>query len=148
LILTQDGPKVLEYNARFGDPETQVVLPRLKTDIVEIFEAIIDERLDSVKIEWEDNAAVCVILASGGYPGKYGTGFEISGMDEAEKDGSIRIFHAGTKLADGRYLTAGGRVLGVTAVEANYEKAREKAYMAVEKISFEGMQFRKDIGIK
>jgi phosphoribosylamine--glycine ligase len=148
LIITADGPKVLEYNARFGDPETQVVLPRLKTDIVKIFEAIIDEKLDSVKIEWEDNAAVCVILASGGYPGKYSTGFEINGIAEAEKDASVMVFHAGTKLAGEKYLTAGGRILGVTAVEASLEKARERAYRAVEKISFSGMHYRKDIGIK
>lgn len=148
LIITAEGPKVLEYNARFGDPETQVVLPRLKTDLVEIFEAIIDEKLDSVRIEWEDNAAACVILASGGYPEKYGTGFEITGIDEAEKDASVMVFHAGSKLAEGKFLTAGGRVLGVTAIEASLEKARERAYRAVEKISFNGMQYRKDIGIK
>lgn len=148
LIITADGPKVLEYNARFGDPETQVVLPRLKTDLVEIFEAIIDEKLDSVKIEWEDNAAACVILASGGYPGYYGTGFEIAGISEAEKDPSVIVFHAGSKLAEDKYLTAGGRVLGVTAVEASLDKAREKAYEAAGKIRFNGMQYRKDIGIK
>lgn len=148
LILTADGPKVLEYNARFGDPETQVVLPRLKTDIVEIFNAIIDERLDSVKIEWEDNAAVCVILASGGYPGKYQTGLEITGLEEAETDSSVVVFHAGTKLESGSYFTAGGRVLGVTAVADNMDNAREKAYAAVDKIHFDGMHFRRDIGVK
>ena len=148
LILTQEGPKVLEYNARFGDPETQVVLPRLKTDIVEIFEAIIDERLDSVKIEWEDNAAVCVILASGGYPGKYNTGVEIEGLAKAEQDPSVVVFHAGTRLEDGKYYSAGGRVLGVTAVADTMDNARERAYAAVEKISFDRMHFRTDIGIK
>lgn len=148
LILTEEGPKVLEYNARFGDPETQVVLPRLKTDIIEIFEAIIDERLDSVKIEWEDNAAVCVILASGGYPGKYRTGIEITGLAQAEQDPSVVVFHAGTRLEDGKYFTAGGRVLGVTAIADTMDNAREKAYAAVEKISFDGMHFRRDIGIK
>ena len=148
LIITAEGPKVLEYNARFGDPETQVVLPRLKTDLIEIFEAVIDEKLGSVKIEWEDNATVCVILASGGYPEKYGTGFEITGIPEAEKDASVMVFHAGTKLVEGKYLTSGGRVLGVTAVEASLEKAREKAYKAAREISFNGMQYRKDIGIK
>lgn len=148
LILTDDGPKVLEYNARFGDPETQVVLTRLKTDLVEIFDAIIDERLDSVKIEWEDNAAVCVILASGGYPGKYTTGIEISGLAEAEQDPAVVVFHAGTKLEDGKYYTAGGRVLGVTAVAETMDSAREKAYAAVGKISFEGMHYRRDIGVK
>lgn len=148
LMITSEGPKVLEYNARFGDPETQVVLPKLKTDIIEIFEAVIDEKLDSVKIEWEDNAAVCVILASGGYPGKYGKGVEISGIADAEKDASVTVFHAGTELNGGRYLTSGGRVLGVTAVDADFDKAREKAYNAVKKINFDGMQYRKDIGIK
>ena len=148
LILTQDGPKVLEYNARFGDPETQVVLPHLKTDIIDIFEAIIDERLDSIKIEWESKSAVCVILASGGYPGKYGTGFEITGISDAEKDPSVVVFHAGTKLESGKYYTAGGRVLGVTAVADTIDDARSKAYGAVEKIRFENMHFRTDIGIK
>lgn len=148
LILTADGPKVLEYNARFGDPETQVVLPLLKTDIIDIFEAIIDERLDTVNIEWEDKAAVCVILASGGYPGKYRTGLEISGIDEAEKDPAVVVFHAGTKLESGRYYTAGGRVLGVTAVGGDMDDAREKAYAAAEKIRFEDMHYRRDIGIK
>lgn len=148
LMLTPDGPKVLEYNARFGDPETQVVLPHLKTDIIDIFDAIIDERLDAIKIEWEDNAAVCVILASGGYPEKYSTGFEITGISEAEKDPAVIVFHAGTKLDAGRYYTAGGRVLGVTAVADSIDNARLKVYAAVDKISFEGKHFRTDIGIK
>lgn len=148
LILTENGPKVLEYNARFGDPETQVVLPRLKTDIIDIFNAVIDETLDSVKIEWDNNAAVCVILASGGYPGKYATGLEISGLKEAEKDPSVILFHAGTKLESGRLFTSGGRVLGVTATAGSMDKAREKAYAAVDKVHFEGMHYRKDIGIK
>jgi len=141
LILTKNGPKVLEYNARFGDPETQVVLPRLKTDIIDIFNAVIDETLDSLKIEWDNNAAVCVILASGGYPGKYATGLEISGLKEAEKDPSVILFHAGTKLESGRLFTSGGRVLGVTATAESMDKA-------VDKVRFEGMHYRKDIGIK
>ncbi len=148
LILTIGGPKVLEYNARFGDPETQVVLPRLKTDIIEIFNAVIDETLDSVKIKWDNNAAVCVILASGGYPGKHRNGFEITGMEEAEEDSSVIIFHAGTELESGQYITAGGRVLGVTAVADTMVLAREKAYAAAGRISFTGMHYRKDIGIK
>jgi phosphoribosylamine--glycine ligase len=148
LMLTKDGPKVLEYNARFGDPETQVVLPHLKTDIIDIFDAIIDERLDSVKIEWENRSAVCVVLASGGYPGKYRTGFEITGISEAEKDPSVIVFHAGTKRESGKYYTAGGRVLGVTAVGDSIDDARRKAYAAVDKINFEGKHFRTDIGIK
>lgn len=148
LMITKDGPKVIEYNARFGDPETQVVLPRLKTDLLEIFNAIIDERLADIKIEWNDNAAVCVIAASGGYPGKYATGLEIGGLEAAEADENITIFHAGTTCKDGRFYTAGGRVLGVTAVEENMEKAISKAYAGIEKISFEGMHYRKDIGRK
>ena len=148
LMLTESGPKVIEYNARFGDPEAQVVLPRLKTDIIDIFNAVIDEKLDSVKIEWDDNAAVCVILASGGYPGKYATGLEITGLEEAEKDPSVIVFHAGTRLESGRYFTAGGRVLGVTAVAETMDKAREKAYTAAAKIKFDGVHYRRDIGIK
>lgn len=148
LMLTKDGPKVLEYNARFGDPETQVVLPRLKTDLLDIFEAIIDERLSEISIDWENNAAVCVVAASGGYPGKYGVGVEINGIEDAEEDGSTKVFHAGTSCRDGRYYTAGGRVLGVTAVEENIEKAIKKAYAGIGKIHFEGMHYRKDIGRK
>jgi len=148
LILTANGPKVLEYNARFGDPETQVVLPRLKNDIIEIFNAVIDEKLDSVKIEWEDNAAVCVILASGGYPVKYRTGFEITGLEDVEKDKSVLIFHAGTRVENGRYYTQGGRVLGVTAISNTMDSARMKAYNAIAKLNFSGMHYRSDIGIK
>jgi phosphoribosylamine--glycine ligase len=148
MILTDDGPKVLEYNARFGDPETQVILPRLETDIIDIFNAVIDEKLDSVKIKWKDNSAVCVILASGGYPGKYQTGLKIEGIEEAEKDTSVVVFHAGTKICEGSYFTSGGRVLGVTAVAGSLGKAVERAYEAVEKISFPNMHFRKDIGKK
>ncbi|HOQ00369.1 MAG TPA: phosphoribosylamine--glycine ligase [Acetivibrio clariflavus] len=148
LMITADGPKVLEYNARFGDPETQVVIPRLKTDLVDIFNAVIDERLDEVDIEWEDNAAVCVIMASGGYPKEYKTGYEITGLDEAQKDKNIVVFHAGTKFEDGKYYTSGGRVLGVTAVESNLDLAIKKAYEGVSKISFKDMHYRKDIGIK
>lgn len=148
LMITKDGPKVIEYNARFGDPETQVVLPRLKTDLFDIFNAIIDEKLSDIKIEWKDNAAVCVIAASGGYPGKYATGFEIKGLEAAEADESTIIFHAGTSTSDGKFYTAGGRVLGVTAVEDDMEKAIAKAYAGIDKISFEGIHFRKDIGRK
>jgi phosphoribosylamine--glycine ligase len=148
LMLTKDGPKVLEYNARFGDPETQVVIPRLKTDLLEIFEAIIDERLADINIEWDDNAAVCVVAASGGYPGKYPTGLEINGLDAAQADGNTIVFHAGTSYKDGKFYTAGGRVLGVTAVEKTMDMAIDKAYAGIEKISFEGMHYRKDIGRK
>lgn len=148
LMITKDGPKVIEYNARFGDPETQVVLPRLKTDLLDIFNAIIDEKLAGIKIEWSDNAAVCVIAASGGYPGKYPAGLEISGLEAAEADENVAVFHAGTSCKDGKFYTAGGRVLGVTAVEETMEKAISKAYAGIEKISFEGMHYRKDIGKK
>lgn len=148
LMLTKDGPKVLEYNARFGDPETQVVLPRLKTDLLDIFEAIIDERLADINIEWDNNAAVCVVAASGGYPGKYSTGVEISGLEQAEANGNTIVFHAGTSFNDGKFYTAGGRVLGVTAVEETMDKAIDRAYAGIEKISFEGMHYRRDIGRK
>jgi phosphoribosylamine--glycine ligase len=148
LIITKEGPKVLEYNARFGDPETQVVLPRLKNDIVEIFNAIIDERLDEVEIEWDDNAAVCVVMASGGYPQKYQTGYEIEGIDDAESDEKVTVFHAGTKFEKDKFLTNGGRVLGVTALGDTLDSAIERAYNAVAKIHFEKMHFRKDIGRK
>ena len=146
LILTKNGPKVIEYNARFGDPETQVVLPRLKTDLLEIFEAVADERLSNIDIEWSDNAAACVVLASGGYPGKYETGKIISGLAEVDGKNDITIFHAGTKAENSNIITSGGRVLGVTATAQTLELAIEKAYNAAYKISFEGMHYRKDIG--
>ena len=148
LILTKDGPKVIEYNARFGDPETQVVLPRLQSDIVDIFNAIIDDKLDTVDIKWNDGAAVCVIMASGGYPGKYDTGYEISGIEKAEADTNIIVFHSGTKYADGKFLTSGGRVLGVTVVGDSLDSAIKRAYDGVSRISFKDMHFRKDIGVK
>ncbi|SFQ24268.1 phosphoribosylamine--glycine ligase [Caldicoprobacter faecalis] len=148
LMLTEQGPKVLEYNARFGDPETQVVLPRLKTDIVDIFEAVIDERLDEINIEWEDNAAVCVVLVSGGYPKSYKTGYEISGIEEVLKEPGIMVFHAGTKKIGGKYYTSGGRVLGVTAIAKDLDTAIQKVYQNVEKIRFENMHYRRDIGGK
>lgn len=148
LMMTEKGVKVIEYNARFGDPETQVVLPRLKTDLVDIMNAVIDEKLDSINIEWEDNAAVCVVMASGGYPVTYQSGYEINGIDNAEETSGITVFHAGTKIADGNIVTAGGRVIGVTAVAENLDSAIEKAYDAVKKISFKDAHYRKDIGIK
>ena len=148
LIITPEGPKVLEYNARFGDPEAQVILPRLKTDLVDIFNAVIDEKLASLNIEWDNNAAVCVIMASGGYPEKYATGFEITGIKAAEKDYGVTVFHAGTKYDNGKLLTSGGRVLGVTAVASTLDDAGARAYEGVGKISFKDMHYRKDIGIK
>lgn len=148
LIMTADGVKVIEYNARFGDPETQVVLPRLKTDLLTIFQAIIDEKLSEISVEWEDNAAVCVVLASGGYPKSYQKGYAITGIDEAEALGDITVFHAGTAVKDGGFVTNGGRVLGVTATGSTLDDAICKAYEGVEKISFQDMHYRRDIGIK
>lgn len=147
LMKTPDGVKVIEYNCRFGDPETQVVLPRLKTDLYDIFNAVIDERLDEINIEWYDNAAVCVVLASGGYPQKYETGYEIDGLTQAESLGAT-VFHAGTKYEDGKFLTAGGRVLGVTATGDNLDDAIRNAYHYLKPITFKDMHYRKDIGIK
>lgn len=145
LMITNEGVKIIEYNSRFGDPETQVVLPRLKTDLYEIFDAIIDERLADVDIQWEDNAAVCVILASGGYPEAYDKGVEIA-IGDLDKD--IILFHSGTALKDGKLVTNGGRVIGVTACGKDIEDARSKAYSNIEKIHFDKMHYRKDIGIK
>lgn len=146
LMITPNGPKVIEYNARFGDPEAQVVLPRLETDLVDICEAVIDEKLSDLDIKWKDGAAACVVIASGGYPVAYEKGKEISGLDEnGQVDGAI-VYHAGTKFENGKFLTNGGRVLGVTAVADTLDEALEKAYKAVSKIKFDEMHFRKDIG--
>lgn len=146
LMLTEAGPKVIEYNCRFGDPEAQVVLPRLKTDLLDILEAIMDERLDSLEIEWEDGACACVILASGGYPGSYPKGLPISGLNENGQRDDAVIYHAGTILQDGVFTTNGGRVLGVTAKAENLDAALDKAYQAAEKVSFDGAFYRTDIG--
>lgn len=148
LMMTKNGVKVIEYNARFGDPETQVVLPRLKTDLVDIMNAVIDEKLDEIEIEWDSGAAVCVVMASGGYPVKYKSGYEITGINDAEKSDNIKVFHAGTKKDGEKYLTAGGRVIGVTALSDNLDSAIADAYNAVEKIHFTDAHYRKDIGIK
>ncbi len=146
LMLTQNGPKVIEYNCRFGDPETQVVLPLLKTDLLTIFQAVRDGRLAEVPVEFSDGAAACVILASGGYPQKYQTGFEIHGLDEMGQAPGVTVYHAGTRLEDGKFRTSGGRVLGVTAVGGDLSEALAKSYAAAEKIVFEGVHYRKDIG--
>ena len=145
LMRTPEGMKVVEYNARFGDPETQVVLPMLKTDLMEIFEAVTDERLSDIKIEWEEGACVCVVLASGGYPVKYEKGKEITIGD---LDEGVFLYHAGTKRENGVLKTDGGRVLGVCAKGKTVAEAREKAYANVKKIHFDGMHYRTDIGIK
>lgn len=145
LMITKKGAKVLEYNARFGDPETQVVLPRLKTDLYEIFDAIIDTRLSDIDIEWTDDACVCVILASGGYPESYKKGVPIT-IGKLPK--GIVLYHAGTAFKDGRLVTSGGRVIGVTAKGKDIEEARKKAYDAIKDIHFDGMFYRRDIGIK
>lgn len=145
LMITPKGPKVIEYNCRFGDPETQVVLPRLKTDIVDIFEAIDNETLSDLDVEWSDDACACVIMASGGYPKSYPKGIEITGLSNGQLDG-VTVYHAGTKLQDNKLVTSGGRVLGVTALGDTLENALKKSYDAVEKIHFEGAHFRRDIG--
>ncbi len=146
LMMTPNGPKVIEYNARFGDPEAQVVLPRLKTDILDIIDAVIDERLDEIEIEWSDECSACVVMASGGYPESYKKGIEMFGMDENGQVEGATVYHAGTKYENGKFYTNGGRVLGVTALGGTLDEALERAYCAVSKISFEGAHYRKDIG--
>ena len=147
LMITPKGPKVIEYNCRFGDPETQVVLPRLKTDIMDIFEAINTETLCDLDIQWDDRACTCVIMASGGYPKSYPKGLEISGLENGQLDG-VTVYHAGTAIKDGKLVTSGGRVLGVTALGDTLEDALKKSYDAVDKIKFENAHYRKDIGQK
>lgn len=147
LMITPDGPKVIEYNARFGDPETQVVLPRLKTDFVDIVMAVVEERLAELPIKWSDEACACVVMASGGYPGHYEKGIPIEGLDEnGQVDGAV-VYHAGTALRDGKFVTNGGRVLGVTATGETLPEALKKAYEAVGRIHWEGVHFRHDIGV-
>ncbi len=147
LMLTEDGPKVLEYNARFGDPEAQVVLPRMKNDILEVMEACIDGALDQIDLQFEDNAAVCVVLASDGYPVSYEKGFEIKGLENFENRDGYYCFHAGSKLDDsGKIVTSGGRVLGITAKGADLKEARANAYKAAEWVDFENKYMRHDIG--
>ncbi len=150
LMLTADGPKVLEFNARFGDPETQAILPRLKSDLLPLLQATIDGKLDTMQIEWDPRPAVCVILASDGYPGAYATGKTITGLEDAaspdDREGDVFVFQAGTRQdGNGKTVTSGGRVLGVTALGATIEEARARAYEAVGRIRFEGAYFRRDI---
>lgn len=146
LMMTPKGPKVIEYNARFGDPEAQVVLPRLKTDLVDICDAIIDERLDEINIEWSDEPTACVVMASGGYPESYKKGIEMFGLDDKGQVEGATVYHAGTKYENGKFYTNGGRVLGVTASGKTLDDALNNAYNAVKKISFEGAHYRTDIG--
>ena len=146
LMLTEDGPKVLEYNARFGDPEAQVVLPRMKNDIVDVFEACIDGTLDQVDLQFEDNAAVCVVLASEGYPVSYEKGYPIRGLENFKDRDGYYVFHAGTKKKDGQIVTNGGRVLGVVAKGEDLKKARANAYEAIKLVEFDNKYYRHDIG--
>ena len=148
LMLTEEGPKVVEYNCRFGDPETQVVLPMLESDLFTIMKACHDGTLADVDVRWSDGACACVIEASGGYPQHYEKGYEISGLDEDGQYEGITVYHAGTKKVDGKYLTNGGRVLGITAKGSDLPQALEKAYAAVEHITFKDMHYRHDIGRK
>ena len=148
IMLTGNGPKVLEFNARFGDPETQVYLARLENDLVELLDASVSGTLEKIKLRWKPGAAVCVVMASGGYPGSYAKGKPISGLDVAAQCANTKVFHAGTSAAGGQIVTSGGRVLGVTAWEENLAKARRAAYRAAEKIQFEGAQIRRDIAAK
>ena len=148
-MLTPEGPKVLEFNARFGDPETQVVLPRLKSDLVDIMMAVAEGRDGDIDLEWDDNWALSVVLASEGYPGSYEKGKVILGVEDAEDLNKVLVFHAGTALnVDGELITSGGRVLNVVGLGSSFESARHRAYEAIKRINFEGMQFRSDIGKK
>lgn len=147
LMLTSDGPKLIEFNARMGDPETQAVLMRLDSDLVEIFDALVDHRIGSIQVNWSNDSSVCVVAASGAYPGEFEKGKPITGLDEARRLEGVRIFHAGTASAQGVFTTSGGRVLGVTARAAELETARARAYEALSLISFDGMHYRTDIAI-
>jgi len=145
IIMTKEGPKVIEYNARFGDPETQVVLTRLKTDLLDIILAVIDGKLDKIEVEWDSKPTVCIVMASGGYPGKYENGKIITGIKEAENLGDVVVFHAGTDSKNNQVVTNGGRVLGVTASGNDLRQAVDKAYKAVSLINFEKAHYRNDI---
>ena len=148
LMLTKSGPKVLEFNARFGDPETQVYLTRLENDLVELLDASVNGTLDKIELKWKAAASVCVVMASGGYPGNYQKAMAISGLDAANALPNTKVFHAGTALKDGQIVTSGGRVLGVTALGKDLKAAQAAAYAAVEKIHFDGAHFRRDIAAK
>jgi len=148
IILTKNGPRVIEFNARFGDPETQVYLTRLENDLVELLEACVDGTLGRTELKWSPMASVCVVMASGGYPGSYAKGKAISGLDAAAKLPNTKVFHAGTARAGDSIVTSGGRVLGVTSWAKDLKSAQAAAYAAVEEIRFEGAQFRRDIAAK
>jgi len=145
LMITKKGPFVLEYNVRFGDPETQVILPRMEGDLIEVIESVIEGNLNKIKIEWKEEKSLCVVLASKGYPGEYEKGKEIKGIDKVE---DVILFHSGTKIENGKIYTDGGRVLGITGIDKDMIKLREKVYKAAETIDFEGKHYRKDIGIE
>ena len=147
LMITNDGVRVLEFNCRFGDPETQALLPRMKSDLSPLLEATIDGKIDNYSIDWDKRASVTVVLASAGYPGKYETGKAISGLDEVAKLEGVQVFHAGTKISDHRVVTAGGRVLAVTALGSTIATARDRAYAAASRLQFEGCHYRRDIAL-
>jgi phosphoribosylamine--glycine ligase len=146
LMLSESGPKVLEFNVRFGDPETQVILPRLKSDLVEVMLATIEGNLDKTTLDWDNRSCICVVVASGGYPGSYEKDKEIFGLDKAARLKDTVVFHAGTKKEGEKYFTSGGRVLNIAALGEDLEKAKARVYQAIEKINFEKMYFRRDIG--
>ncbi len=148
LIVTEEGPKVLEFNCRFGDPEAQAILPLMQSDLLEIMMAVVEGNLREYRLNWRDDKCVDVVLASGGYPGKYEVGFEIEGIEEALKIKNVFLFHAGTEKRGDKFYTSGGRVLNVSAIGKSYKEAREKSYRAIEKIRFKNMHYRKDIGEK
>ncbi|MCJ7501575.1 MAG: hypothetical protein MUP80_00750, partial [Acidobacteriia bacterium] len=148
LMMTAEGPKVLEYNVRMGDPEAQPIMMRLRSDLVELFRAVREEQLGALEAHWSPSPAVCVVLASKGYPGKPEVDKAITGLEAAESQGGVKVFHAGTQFRDRQVLTTGGRVLGVTAIGEDLPAAIERAYAAVGKIHFEGMHYRRDIGAK
>jgi phosphoribosylamine---glycine ligase len=146
LMITEEGPKVLEFNCRFGDPETQVVLPRLRSSLAGLLVDCVQGKLAGHRVRWDRGASVGVVLASGGYPGRFELGQPIQGLDQAEGEDGVFVFHAGTKVQDGRVVTAGGRVLTVTAMGKDHEQARVRAYEAISRIHFDGMHYRTDIG--
>ena len=146
LMMTATGPQVLEFNARFGDPETQAILLRMESDLVEALEACIDGRLSATELRWTSGASACVVASSAGYPGSYKTGFPITGLDDAAQLPGVEVFHSGSSVADGQVLTAGGRVLGVTAAAPTLEEALKRAYQAIATIHFDGIYYRRDIG--